>query len=96
MFVHIFAFAWKEQATPQDRERAMREIAALPEQIPQVLSLWLGDNVSANAPAYSTSGVMTFADADSYQAYTRHPAHLALLDWLVPLIEALEIDFTAA
>jgi len=28
-------------------------------------------------------------------AYTHHPMHLALLAWLVPLIEAIELDLPA-
>lgn len=94
MFVHIFSFAWKAHATPADRERAYVDIAGLEHSIAQVLSLWLGDNVSANAPHYTTTGVMTFADAASYEDYCRHPEHLRLLDWLAPLIDPIEIDFT--
>jgi len=36
---------------------------------------------------------MKFADAATYRAYEEHPAHQALLRWLVPLIEAVEVDF---
>jgi len=40
-------------------------------------------------------GMMKFADAGALQAYNVHPVHQELLKWLVPLIEAIEIDFPA-
>jgi hypothetical protein len=39
---------------------------------------------------------MKFADAAAVEAYNAHPVHLALLQWLLPLIDALEIDFLSS
>jgi hypothetical protein len=36
---------------------------------------------------------MKFPDAATLEAYNLHPVHQALLQWLVPLIDAIEIDF---
>jgi hypothetical protein len=38
---------------------------------------------------------MKFPDKAALEAYNVHPAHQALLKWLVPLIEAIEVDFPA-
>ena len=38
---------------------------------------------------------MTFTDKAAADAYTTHPMHQALLKWLVPLIEPVELDFLA-
>jgi hypothetical protein len=38
---------------------------------------------------------MRFKDQESLDSYTHHPAHLALLAWLVPLIDAIELDIRA-
>jgi hypothetical protein len=35
---------------------------------------------------------MEFTDQASLDAYVVHPAHQALLQWLVPLIDAVELD----
>jgi hypothetical protein len=36
-----------------------------------------------------------FVDKEAADSYSVHPAHLALLQWLVPLIEPVELDFEA-
>jgi hypothetical protein len=38
---------------------------------------------------------MEFADQAALEAYVVHPAHKALLEWLVPLIDAVELDVEA-
>ena len=35
---------------------------------------------------------MEFADQASFNAYSGHPAHQALLTWLLPLIDPVELD----
>jgi hypothetical protein len=39
--------------------------------------------------------IMQFADQAALDAYPQHAAHQALLQWLVPLIRAIELDLTA-
>ncbi len=36
---------------------------------------------------------MKFPDKATFEAYNIHPEHQKLLTWLVPLIEAVEVDF---
>jgi len=38
---------------------------------------------------------MQFKDQSYLDAYFQHPAHQALLAWLVPLIDAIELDLFA-
>jgi hypothetical protein len=38
---------------------------------------------------------MHFSNKAALEAYVKHPAHQALLKWLVPLIEAVELDIHA-
>jgi hypothetical protein len=38
---------------------------------------------------------MRFADKAALDAYPQHPAHQALLVWLKPLIDAVELDLRA-
>jgi hypothetical protein len=37
---------------------------------------------------------MKFADETSLLAYPSHPVHVKLVDWLMPLIEPIEVDFS--
>jgi len=39
--------------------------------------------------------MMKFSSKAACDAYSTHPAHLALLEWLVPLIDPVELDFEA-
>jgi hypothetical protein len=38
---------------------------------------------------------MKFTSKAATDAYSTHPAHMALLQWLVPLIDPVELDFEA-
>jgi hypothetical protein len=36
---------------------------------------------------------MKFPDRAAFESYNVHPVHQALVAWLMPLIEPLEVDF---
>jgi len=55
----------------------------------------VGANLSPRSKGYTYCGVMEFADQAALEAYVVHPAHQALLQWLVPLIDAVELDVEA-
>lgn len=95
MFIHIFGFRWKEHATDSDKGRAAREIRAFAGTIPGLIDVSVGENLSPRGQGYTFAGLMRFTDRAACDAYATHPAHLALLEWLVPLIEPVEIDFEA-
>lgn len=92
---HVFAFQWKPDVTEAQKERAARDIAAFQGQIPGLLETHVGPNISPRGKGYTFGGIMRFKDQGSLDAYTHHPAHLALLAWLVPLIDAIELDIRA-
>lgn len=93
MFIHIFAFRWQSGATEAQKSQAAEAIRALQGQIPGLLSTHVGANVSQRSQGYSFGGVMHFTDQAAFEAYNIHPAHQALLAWLMPLVEPLEVDF---
>lgn len=95
MFVHIFGFKWRPAATDGDKARARKEILAFRSTIPGLVAVNVGPNVSPRGQGYEFVGLMTFTNREAADAYTAHPAHLALLEWLVPLIDAVELDFQA-
>ena len=92
---HVFAFQWKPQTTDADKARAAHDIAAFQGQIPGLLETHVGPNISPRGKGYAFGGIMRFKDQASLDAYRHHPAHLALLSWLVPLIDAIELDLRA-
>lgn len=95
MFVHIFGFKWKPEATEDDKARAEREIRAFKGVIPGLVEVCVGQNVSKRGEGYAFAGLMKFVDKEAADFYSFHPAHMALLKWLVPLIDAVELDFEA-
>lgn len=95
MFIHMFAFRLRPGVTEEQQQHMLREIGALKSQIPLVLESHVGRNVSPRGQGYLIGGTMKFADAAALAAYNAHPAHQALLKWLLPLIEAIEVDFPA-
>lgn len=95
MFIHIFGFRWKEHATEADKARAQREICAFQGRIPGLIDVSAGENLSQRGHGYTFAGLMRFRDRSACDAYAIHPAHVALLDWLVPLIDPVELDFEA-
>jgi hypothetical protein len=93
MFIHMFAFRWKPEVTEAQIARAEAEINGLQGRIPGLLETSVGRNRSPRGGGYEFGGVMKFLDRPSLEAYSGHPVHQALLVWLMPLIEPIEVDF---
>lgn len=92
---HVFAFQWKPGTTDAQKERARKEIGAFQGVIPGLVQTHVGSNISPRAKGYTFGGIMQFKDEVSLDEYFQHPAHQALLVWLVPLIDAVELDLRA-
>lgn len=95
MIVHNFAFRWKPEATEAQKTKAVETIRDLHTEIPGILATFVGTNFSPRSGGYEFGGSMHFADRQTLESYTAHPVHLKLLQWLVPLIDAIEVDFEA-
>ena len=93
MIIHVFAFRWKPGVTEEQKRRAQTEILALQGQIHGLLETHVGVNFSPRGQGYEFGGVMKFADRAALEAYGPSPVHQKLLAWLVPLIDAIEVDF---
>jgi hypothetical protein len=89
---HVFLFQWKAGVTDEQKERARKAIVAFQGVIPGLVQTNVGENISPRAKGYTFGGIMQFKDQASLDAYFQHPAHLELLKWLVPLIDAVELD----
>jgi hypothetical protein len=93
MYIHMFAFRWKPGVSEAQKSRVRTEIRNLQGQIPGLLETWVGTNFSPRSLGYELGGVMKFADEASLLAYPAHSVHVKLVDWLMPLIEPVEVDF---
>ena len=92
---HVFAFQWKPGTSEAQKGKAKKDIAAFQGVIPGLLQTNIGPNISPRGRGYTFGGIMQFKDEASLDAYFQHPAHQALLAWLVPLIDAVELDLRA-
>lgn len=92
---HVFAFQWKQGTSEAQMDRATKEIAAFQGLITGLLQTHVGPNISPRGKGYTFGGIMQFKDKASLEAYVQHPAHQALLAWLIPLIDAIELDLRA-
>jgi hypothetical protein len=92
---HVFVFQWKPDTSSEQKERATRDIRAFQGTIPGLLETHVGPNISPRGKTYTFGGIMHFQDQAALDAYVQHPAHQALLTWLVPLIDAIELDLPA-
>jgi hypothetical protein len=95
MVVHTFAFRWKAGVTDDQKLRAVAEIRGLQGQFPGLVETLVGGNVSPRSQGYELGGVMKFTDRFALEAYGGHPVHQRLLQWLMPLIDPIEVDFEA-
>lgn len=95
MYIHAFAFRWQPGVTEDQKQHVISEIRKLQGQIPGLLETYVGKNISPRGQGYELGGVMKFRDKESLDAYGPHPVHQALVSWLMPLIEPLEVDFAA-
>jgi hypothetical protein len=92
---HVFAFQWKPGTSEAQKEQAGKGILAFQGVIPGLVQTHVGPNISPRGKGYTFGGIMQFKDEASLEAYFKHPSHLALLQWLVPLIDAIELDLRA-
>ena len=92
---HVFAFQWKPETTDAQKEKATHDIRAFQGTIPGLLETHVGLNISPRGKGYTFGGIMRFTNQAALDAYVQHPSHQALLVWLVPLIDAIELDLHA-
>ncbi|WP_158750271.1 Dabb family protein [Acidobacterium sp. S8] len=87
----------KQKALKLSRLKALffvpLKIQNLQGQIPGLIETYVGKNISPRGQGYTFGGVMKFTDQASLDAYGPHPLHQELLEWLVPLIDPIELDF---
>jgi hypothetical protein len=95
MYIHVFAFRWKAGTSETQKQRAAADIAGFQGRIAGLLETHVGTNDSPRGKGYAFGGVMKFVDRAAFDAYGPHPTHQALLSWLIPLIDPLELDFEA-
>ncbi|KUO97149.1 Dabb family protein [Ferroacidibacillus organovorans] len=97
MIEHVVLLAWKEDTPRTEQERLLRELLALKEKIPGILSVSGGANFSARSQGYHHGFIVTFKDRASLDAYGPHAEHQRVVAQLQPVLQSiLVLDFERA
>jgi Stress responsive A/B Barrel Domain len=73
---------------PADVPEAKSRLEALPAQIDDIRSLWVGLDVVRTESSYDLVLVTTHDDVTGLVAYQGHPVHQEFLAWLKPRLAA--------
>ncbi len=98
MLHHIVLFRFNSKADEARIAALTEAFAALRRQVPGVLSLRHGPDVSPEGlqKGFTHAWLLTFADAVDRDAYLVHPAHQAFFLQVKPFIDdVLVVDFTS-
>ena len=93
---HVVHFKFKAGATPEQIQKVEKEFAALKTKIEVVQTLDAGTNVSPEglADGFTHCWVLTFKNEKDRDTYLHHPAHVAFVEILKPVLEKpLVVDF---
>jgi hypothetical protein len=87
MFRHTVLFAWKEEATEEQKAEAIAQIASLPTLLPTVRAFASGPDAGVNADNYDFAVNADFDDAAGYLAYRDDPRHREIVaKYITPII----------
>jgi hypothetical protein len=88
---HVAFFKFKADRTPEQIAEVFRLIEDLPKEIPGILSLTWGPNISPEGldQGYTHSFIMTFESVAARDNYLAHPVHQAAVKLLVPQLESV-------
>ena len=88
MIEHIALFRWKEEASQEAIDSAVRELRGLKGKIPGIVDLSCGANFSDRAKGYTHGLVVRFTDRAALEAYGPHAEHQRVVQTFVGPIRA--------
>lgn len=75
MLTHIVCWKYKAQTTPEKRAEHLAKLRALPNVIDEIITFNVGTDILHLERSFDTGLTSTFADKETLDAYTVHPAH---------------------
>jgi hypothetical protein len=90
MLRHVVLFRWTEQASQEAIETIAGDLSRLPGAIAEILDYRFGPDAgihrSADVANWDYAVSADFASVDDFATYRDHPAHLALIGRIAPLL----------
>lgn len=97
-YVHVVVLKVKPGTTADKKEAIVAGVHALKAQIPEIAMVRAGLDLGLDPSGCQLALVATFASAEAYQVYAKHPAHVALItERIKPVLEQrAAVQFSAA
>lgn len=100
VYRHVVAFRFKDTTTPEQIDDIVAGFSDLQNQIDAIIAFEHGKNVSPEDldQDFTHVFIVTFKDAAGLDIYLPHPAHMAFVEKLLPLLDkdgAFVIDYVA-
>lgn len=92
MINHVVLLQPKANVTEEEITRVLSHVQGLQENIPGIVEMRIGKNLSVNHQGYVYGFVMRFVDEEYLKAYAPHPAHQVVSRELQNICESI-IDF---
>jgi hypothetical protein len=95
MVEHVVLFKTTPEATAEQKERMIAELAALRHKIPGIVDLSVGTNFSERNQGFDIGLVVRFEDRAALDVYIPHPEHRGCVDRYVAPIkqDVLVVDY---
>ncbi len=92
MITHIVLLQPKSEVTDEEIAAALEHVKALQKEIPGIIDVQTGKNMSTYNQGYTHGFVMRFEDNEHLKAYAPHPAHQKVSQELQHISQKI-IDF---
>lgn len=86
---HLALFEYKADADPAAVEAVLEELRALPQKIDTIQDFSLTKDLGKREGSLSYCLICYFDTFEEMEAYLAHPAHVAVVDKVIPILEKL-------
>jgi hypothetical protein len=94
MIKHVVFFKFKHDASDADRNAGLDALRALPGKIDVIRAFEVGSNVLPSARAWDAVLIAEYDNLADLSHYASHPDHVAVVEQLMPVCEAVgSVDY---
>lgn len=94
MIKHIVMWKFKDEVTKEDKLKMKHQLESLKCVVPSLIDIEIGMDVLGGDASKDMVLYSEFASMDDLKAYATHPAHLAVVDFVKPLVaERAVVDY---
>ena len=92
MITHVVLLKPKPGITPDEMQQVLAQVRTLQQNIPGIVDVQTGENLSVHHQGYTYGFIMRFVDEEHLKAYAPHPAHRLVSDEILR-VSSRVIDF---